>query len=53
MICELPKCKRLATLTYLGHEICERHWNKHCDGIIDLRVKLRITDQQTLKDLGV
>ena len=28
--CEFPRCRRPATLTYLGHGICEHHHEMIC-----------------------
>ncbi len=27
--CELPKCQEPEYINYLGHRICEKHWNKY------------------------
>jgi hypothetical protein len=26
--CEVPKCRAVASIVYLGHGVCETHWNK-------------------------
>ena len=28
--CEFPRCRRPATLTYLGHGICDHHYEMIC-----------------------
>jgi hypothetical protein len=40
MICSL--CKKDSDLIYMGKGVCSYHWEKHCDGKIDLRKKLKI-----------
>lgn len=35
--CKVPRCSRLAGLTYLDLDICEHHWDLHCQGKINLR----------------
>lgn len=29
--CQVKKCKRSSEVIYLGREVCDYHWEKHCD----------------------
>lgn len=33
--CNVNNCRKEADLTWLGHQICNDHWSKHCDDKID------------------
>lgn len=35
--CEVPKCKNIADLGYLGHQVCKNCYGKHCDNKINLK----------------
>jgi hypothetical protein len=35
--CEIKKCRNQGDLNYLGHQVCEKCYGKHCDGKIDLK----------------
>ena len=37
MMCDVKKCKKPGDYKYLGHYICENHWELHCDGKFDLK----------------
>ncbi len=29
--CCHPKCKREVVITVLGKQMCQKHWDKHCE----------------------
>jgi hypothetical protein len=31
LLCEYPRCRRHATLVYLGRPLCDQHWEKESD----------------------
>ena len=31
MRCEIKHCRGESILNYMGKEICEKHWQKHCN----------------------
>lgn len=46
--CEVTKgCKLPAEVIYLGYNVCEYHWEKHCnDGSFSLKKVFKIKDQK-------
>ena len=45
MKCKIPKCKEKAYLIYYNHPICLKHWQKHCEGRLNLKTMLRIKEK--------
>jgi len=35
--CECPYCREDADEIYYGHQVCDICFNKHCNGVIDLK----------------
>lgn len=35
--CEYPRCREVVDIVYLNHDVCEKHWQMHCAGKIDLK----------------
>lgn len=35
--CTVRNCRSPGAMSYLGMEVCQRHWEEHCDGKIDLK----------------
>jgi len=31
IICEIKHCNKESSIIYKGHDVCNTHWNKHCD----------------------
>lgn len=40
--CEIPFCRDEMAMVYLGHDVCEKHWQQHCSGKINLKQKFGI-----------
>jgi len=40
--CEISHCRDEMALIYLGHDVCEKHWQQHCAGKINLKQKFGI-----------
>lgn len=38
--CEVKRCRDELYLIWLGHRICQKHWELYCDGKIDLNKEL-------------
>ncbi len=36
-ICQVPKCRQSADLIYLGKGVCNKCYDKHCEGKINLK----------------
>ncbi len=47
--CEVARCRRPAALLYLGHGVCDPHWNRHM-AAGDLRVVLGLDADATTED---
>ena len=41
MTCSIPRCRASATLTLMGHGLCDAHWNIHAEQEIGLPGKCR------------
>jgi hypothetical protein len=45
--CEVSRCRAELDVVFYGHEVCEKHWEAHCAGKLDLKKKLAVrTDGQ-------
>lgn len=42
--CEVWGCHNRRELLYMGKWVCWECFNKHCDGIINLKTKLKIKE---------
>jgi hypothetical protein len=40
--CEVKRCRDEVALIYLGHDVCEKHWQMHCHNKIDLKQEFGI-----------
>lgn len=36
-MCDVRYCRGVAGLVYYGRGVCEEHWEKHCEGVLDLK----------------
>jgi hypothetical protein len=43
-LCAVPRCNRPRSMTYYVHPICSRCWQRHCDGLLDLKSVFGIHD---------
>lgn len=48
-MCEVGKCKRPPALGYYNYEVCQFHWDKHCDedDKFDLKKALEIEEEDS------
>ena len=44
--CDFPRCRQLASCTYIGRGVCEFHWEEICS--LDCK-----TEKRALKKLGL
>lgn len=44
--CDFPKCRNLSDLGYIGHKICNKHWEQLC--LSDSE-----TEKRLLKKIGL
>ena len=60
--CEFPRCRRPATLTYLGHGICDHHHEMICAAAAESRasentllreIRLVRNDQGTIEPINL
>lgn len=44
MICVVKRCRQESELVYYGHEVCDKHWLRHCDPTdsFDLKKELKV-----------
>jgi len=43
--CDVPHCKQIAAMGYFDRRICDKHWEQHCNGEIDLKQIFRTGGQ--------
>lgn len=44
MHCSVPWCRCSSDYIYYGKLVCRKHFEKHCDGVIDLKKILKVSD---------
>jgi hypothetical protein len=42
--CEVKKCKNAHAITFYGYRVCQKHYDKHCEGKINLKRKFNIKE---------
>lgn len=48
-LCQIPKCRQPADLIYLGKGVCQKHYDKHCEGKINLKEIFGIKENENGK----
>lgn len=44
--CEVKYCREYRALTYYKYKVCQKHWEEHCNSIINLKQIFEIKDEE-------
>ena len=48
-VCQVARCKEQAELIYLGFAVCDKCWEKHCKGKINLKEVFKLKGNKDVK----
>jgi len=44
--CQCKRCRQWAEVYYYGYAICQKHWEKYCEGKLDLKEYFQIKEKK-------
>jgi len=51
-MCDVKGCRRETAFIYYNFAVCEKHWEAHCDGKINLKKIFNIPEEKLTDNQG-